>query len=147
MPPGQRVRFHDREHGSTVGEPGEHHEGDPGRIISPTGHDLALLVQRQLLPEEQILSGQLGPRSEAERREPEGINQQPDSGPAYDRRRRAFPHAEACHTWSESASARAGAVVELAPVSSRTEYLRSTRVRDVQLGTELAQNGMKSGSL
>lgn len=37
--------------------------------------DSAFYIERQLLPEKQILSGQLGPRSEAERRQPEGINQ------------------------------------------------------------------------
>ena len=66
MPSDQRVRFHDREDGSPVDQLGQHHEGDPRRIISPAGFDPALLVKRQLLPEEQILGCQLRPRSDGE---------------------------------------------------------------------------------
>ena len=46
MPSGQRVRFHDREHGFPVGQLGEHDEGNPRRIVSPAGFDPVLSGKR-----------------------------------------------------------------------------------------------------
>ena len=97
MPPDQRLRFHDREHGSPVDQPGEHDESDPCRIVSSAGFDAALTVERQLPAKKEILGRQLRPRSEAKRQKPEGINQQADGGPPHDRRGPLFPHAEGCH--------------------------------------------------
>ena len=37
-----------------------------------------------------------------------------------------FRTRKTCHAWSEPASSRASAVLQLAPVSCRTEYLRSS---------------------
>jgi hypothetical protein len=64
MPPDQRVRLHDRQHGPPVDQMGEHHERDPRRIIGPARLDLAFSVKCQLLPEKEILCGQLRPQSE-----------------------------------------------------------------------------------
>ena len=75
VPTDQGVRLHDRERGCPIDQVCEHDEGVPRRLIGTAGFDSALSIERQLLPEKQILSGQLGPRSEAERRQPEGINQ------------------------------------------------------------------------
>jgi hypothetical protein len=69
----------------------------PRRIIGTAGFDSALYIERQLLPEKEILGRQLRPRLKAERHEPEGVDQQADGGPPPDRRGRVFPHAKACH--------------------------------------------------
>ena len=45
----------------------EHDERDPRRIIGAAGLDLAFSVERQLLPQKEILRRQLRPRAEAER--------------------------------------------------------------------------------
>jgi hypothetical protein len=59
MPSDQRVRLHDREHGSPVEQLGEQDERDPRRIIGTARFDLAFSIERQLLPEKQIFSRQL----------------------------------------------------------------------------------------
>ena len=62
MPTDQGVRLHDRERGSPVDQPCEHDEDDPCRIIGTAGLDSALSIERQLLPEKEILGRQLRPR-------------------------------------------------------------------------------------
>ena len=98
----QRRRLHDREHRPPVNQPGERHQRDPERIIGTARVDAALLVKRQLLAQKKILGGQVRPRSEAERYQPEGVGQQPGTGPTHGRRRRAFPHGEGCHNHEAS---------------------------------------------
>jgi hypothetical protein len=56
-------------------------EGDPRRIIGTAGFDPALSVERQLLPEKEILGRQMRPRSTDESHEPERVDQQPDGVP------------------------------------------------------------------
>jgi hypothetical protein len=84
MPPDQRVRLHDRQHRLPVDQMGEHHEGDPRRIIGTASLDLAFSVKCQLLPKKEILRDELRPRSEAHRSEPDDVNQQPDDGPPHE---------------------------------------------------------------
>ena len=97
MPADQRVRLHDRERGSPVNQLGEHDEGDPRRIIGTAGFDSALPIERQLLPEKEILGRQARPRLKAERHEHEDVDQHAYGGPPHHRRGRGFPHARACH--------------------------------------------------
>ena len=59
MPPNEGVGSHDREHGPPVDQPGEQDQRDADRIVGPTRPDAALSVERQLLPEEEILRRQL----------------------------------------------------------------------------------------
>ncbi len=60
MPSDQRVRFHDREHAAPINRQGD--ERNPSRIVGAARLHLALHVQRQLLSQKQILSGELGVR-------------------------------------------------------------------------------------
>jgi hypothetical protein len=74
MPSDERGRLYDREHGPPIDHLGEHHERDPRRIIGAARPDLAFSVECQLLAQKEILRGQLRPRSEAGRHEPDDVN-------------------------------------------------------------------------
>ena len=67
MPPNQRVGFHDREYGPPLDHAGKHHKRDPYGVIGTARFGPTLLVKRQLLPQEEILRGQVCPRSEDKR--------------------------------------------------------------------------------
>jgi hypothetical protein len=58
MPPDQRGRLHDREHGSPVDQLGEQDEREPRRIIGTARLNPTLSIKRQLLPEKHIFSRQ-----------------------------------------------------------------------------------------
>jgi hypothetical protein len=60
MPPDQGVRFHNRENAAPLDQPRQDDEHDPRGIVGTPWLRLALHVQRELLPKEQILSGESG---------------------------------------------------------------------------------------
>jgi hypothetical protein len=84
MPADQGVWFHDREHGSPVDQPGEQNQRDPGRIVGSMPSDSTLSVERQLLPQEEILRRQLRPGTDAQREEPDEVDQHTGGGPPGD---------------------------------------------------------------
>jgi hypothetical protein len=61
MPPNERLRFHDGEGSSPVGEAGQDDERDPCGIVRPTRPDTTFRVKSQLLSQEQIFGRELGP--------------------------------------------------------------------------------------
>jgi len=73
MPSNQGVRLHDDQETLPVHESGQRHEHEPRRIVSPTRLHLPFDVQRQLLPEEQVLRRELGSRPQRERRQPQKV--------------------------------------------------------------------------
>ena len=74
MPPDQRLWFHDGERGPPVNQPSQYDEREPGRVIGPARSDTTLRVERELLPQEEILGRQSRSRAEAKRQEPEGVD-------------------------------------------------------------------------
>jgi hypothetical protein len=60
MPADQGIRFHNREDAPPVDQLRLGDEHNPGRIVRTPWPHLARHVQRQLLSQEQILSGELG---------------------------------------------------------------------------------------
>jgi hypothetical protein len=77
MPPNQRVWLYDGEHPSPVDPPCEQDQCDPGRIVG-SGRDATFGVERQLLPQKEILGHQSRPRSQS--REIETSAHQPADG-------------------------------------------------------------------
>jgi hypothetical protein len=90
MPADQRVRLDDPQDRAPVDQPCEQHEDGSRFTVGPSRPDSALLVERQLLREKQVLRGQ--PRSRRQREADQGD----DVGPqAADRGR--TPMATARH--------------------------------------------------
>src|SRR5262249_45283355 len=65
MPSDQGGWFHNREHAAPIDQPRQRNEHDPSRIVGTTRLYLPLDVHCELLPQEQILSGELGTRPRA----------------------------------------------------------------------------------
>jgi len=73
MPSDQGGWFHNREHAAPIDQPRQRNEHDPSRIVGTTRLYLPLDVHCELLPQEQILSGELGTRPRGRRGEPRDI--------------------------------------------------------------------------
>ena len=73
MPADQRGQFHDLENPTPIDQPRQGHERDPCRIVGATWLHLALHVQGELLPQKQVLGGELGTRPHRFDREPREI--------------------------------------------------------------------------
>ena len=81
----------DREH-LAPGEPSrEEDEREPERIRRPSRFHLALVVEGQLFPEEQVLSGQRGSGPEAGAQETHEVDPQPGQHPANKMKKRRDP--------------------------------------------------------
>ena len=74
MPAEERGRL-DNGQCLTPGEaPGQQNQREPHRVWSPPRRYLPLPIQRQLLPQEQLLGREGGPRPETARQEPHEIH-------------------------------------------------------------------------
>jgi hypothetical protein len=62
MPLNQRLRLHDCENGTPIDHPRQRDERDPRRVVGATCLHLTLHVQSELLPQKEILGGELGMR-------------------------------------------------------------------------------------
>jgi len=73
MPSDQRVRPHDSEDATPLDQVRQSDEGDPRRVVGTPWLHLPLQVQRKLLPQEQILGGELGMRPRCLRNKPHNV--------------------------------------------------------------------------